>query len=77
MKRSISVAVAIAALFAVGSAFTARFQVVQWNVDLPEQGQPGIYNLTQVQVKNIYCPGLNNIECAYETSNPNIIVKKP
>jgi hypothetical protein len=76
MKRSISV-VAIAALFAVGSAFTARYQSQWWNVYAPESGSPGIYNLTVVQVKNIYCPGLSNVECAYLISNNSTIVKKP
>ena len=76
MKKSISV-VAIAALFAVGSAFTARYQVQQWNVNHPENGTPGIYNLTADQVKSIFCPGLNNSECAYLISNPSMIIKKP
>jgi hypothetical protein len=77
MKRSISVAVAIAALFAVGSAFTARVQAEWWNIYNPEQGTPGIYNVTSDQVKNIWCPGLNNQECAYLISNTNTIIKKP
>ena len=69
--------VAIAAVLAVGSAFTSRHQVGQWNVDHPEQGQPGIYFLTPEQIKLDFCPGLNNQECAYLTSQTNMIVKKP
>ncbi len=76
MKRSISVA-AIAALFAVGSAFTVRYQAQTWNVNNPESGSPGIYYLTVTQVKSILCPGLNNVECAYLISNTSTIVKKP
>jgi hypothetical protein len=76
MKRTISLAV-IAALFAVGAAFTTRHQAVTWNVDNPEQGNPGIYILSADQVKSIFCPGVNNIECAYATLNPNTIIKKP
>jgi hypothetical protein len=77
MKKSISVVVVIAALFAAGSAFTARYQSEWWNVNNPESKTPGIFNLTQDQVKNGYCPGLNNIECAYLISSPGMIVKKP
>jgi len=76
MKKSISV-VAIAALFAVGSAFASRHQVQQWNVDHPEQGTPGIFFLTAQQVKDLYCPGLNNIECAYLVGSMGTIIKKP
>jgi len=77
MKRSISF-VAIAALFAVGSAFTSKFQTVQqWNVDHPEAGQPGIYWSTADQIKMIYCPGVNNVECAYLVGSPITIIKKP
>jgi hypothetical protein len=76
MKKSISI-VAIAALFAVGSAFTTRYQSAWWNVYAPEKGTPGIYNLTVDQVKNAFCPGLNNVECAYLVSSPGMIVKKP
>lgn len=77
MKKSISV-VAIAALFAVGSAFTTRYQVVQWwNVDHPEQGTPGIYHLTADQIKNLFCPGLNNVECASLVNTPGTLIKKP
>lgn len=76
MKKLISVAV-IAALFAAGSAFSSRYQVQQWNVDHPAAGSPGIYFLTAAQVKNIFCPGVNNVECAYLISNPVMIIKKP
>jgi hypothetical protein len=79
MKKSISI-VAIAALFAVGSAFVGRYQqdpILQWNVDHPEQGTPGIFFLTAAQVKNLYCPGINNSECAYLISTPSTIIKKP
>jgi hypothetical protein len=76
MKRSISV-VAIAALFAAGSAFTTRYQSLWWNVYAPESGTPGIDNLTVVQVKNIFCPGVSNVECAYVINNNSMIVKKP
>jgi hypothetical protein len=76
MKKSISI-VAIAALFAVGSAFTTRFQVVQWNVDHPGAGSPGLYFNTMTQIKNIYCPGLNNVECAYLAGSQGTIIKKP
>lgn len=76
MKKSISLA-AIAALFAAVSAFTGKYQVVQWNVDNPETNQPGIYFLTMTQIKSIYCPGLNNVECAYQIGNTSNIVKKP
>ena len=78
IKKSISI-VAIAALFAVGSAFVSRNQdqIQQWNVDHPEQGTPGIFFLTATQVKNLYCPGLNNVECAYLISSPGVYVKKP
>jgi hypothetical protein len=76
MKKSMSI-VAIAAVLAVGTAFTSRYQVEQWNVDHPEQGQPGIYFLSQVQIKNLFCPGLNNVECAYLAGSMGTIVKKP
>ncbi len=76
MKRSVSLA-AIAALFAIGAAFTTRYQVGMWNVDHPENGSPGIYTLTAAQVKSIYCPGVNNVECAYLITNPSVIIKKP
>ena len=79
MKKSISI-VAIAALFAVGSAFVGRYQqdpILQWNVDHPEQGTPGIFFLTETQVKNQFCPGLDNSECAYLISMPSHLVKKP
>ena len=76
MKKSMSVVV-IAAVLAVGSAFTSRYQVQQWNVDHPEQGQPGIYFLSEVQVKTPYCPGNSNVECAYLVGSMGTIVKKP
>lgn len=78
MKKQISV-VAIAALFAVGSAFASRqeVQVQQWNVDHPWQGTPGIYFQTAQQIKDLYCPGVNNVECAYLISSPGVYVKKP
>jgi hypothetical protein len=79
MKRSFSV-VAIAALFAVLSAFAgkARYQVGQWwNVDHPFQGIPGVYFGSATQIKGLYCPGANNVECAYMVSSPGTIVKKP
>ena len=76
MKKLLSVA-AIAALFAVGSAFTAKEQSAWWNVNNPRVGTPGIVNLTMPQVKNIFCPGVDNVECAYLISNPIMIVKKP
>ena len=76
MKKSISMVAVIAALFAVGSAFTAKSQVGQWNVDHPAAGAPGIYFLSEAQVKGIYCPGVNNVECAY-LINGGVIVKKP
>ena len=78
MKKSISL-VAIAALFAVGSAFTTKYQTAQWwNVDHPIAGRtPGIYFQTYDQIKGIYCSGLDNVECAYLISNTGVIVKKP
>ncbi len=76
MKKSISM-VAIAAVFAVGSAFTARFQVQQWNIDHPEQGSPGFYFLSAQQVKLEFCPGVSNVECAYVVNSMGNIVKKP
>jgi len=76
MKRTISLAV-IAALFAVCAAFTTRQTTGYWNVDHPEAGSPGIYYATDVQVKAAWCPGLNNIECAYLVSNTGVIIKKP
>lgn len=76
MKKSIPL-VAIAALFAVGSAFTSKVQVQQWNVDHPEVGSPGIYFSTADQIKSIYCPGLTNLECAYLVGSPITIIKKP
>jgi hypothetical protein len=76
MKKLLSVA-AIAALFAVGSAFTAKDQTAWWNVNAPEVHTPGIFNLSMFQVKALYCPGVDNIECAYLISNPIQIVKKP
>jgi hypothetical protein len=79
MKKTVSV-VAIAALFAVVSAFAgkANHQDVQWwNVDHPFQGSPGIYQLSMTQAKAIYCPGANNVECAYLVSGPGTIIKKP
>lgn len=75
MKKSISV-VAIAALFAVGSAFITKHQSYLWNVDHPENGTPGFYNLTVDQAKAIFCPGVNNVECAF-VPNTTIMVKKP
>ena len=76
MKKTVSLA-AIAALLAVGTAFTTRQTGQWWNVDHPASGSPGIYFLTATQVKAIYCPGVNNVECAYVIANPSIIVKKP
>jgi len=76
MKKLLSVA-AIAALFAVGSAFTAKEQSAWWNVNNPRQNTPGIVNMVMSQVKLIYCPGVDNVECAYLISNPVMIVKKP
>lgn len=76
MKKLLSVA-AIAALFAAGSAFTARDQVQWWSVNNPEIHTPGIFQLTMSQVKQLYCPGVDNVECAYLISNPIQIVKKP
>jgi hypothetical protein len=77
MKRTISFTV-IAALFAVCAAFTNK-QVITgyWNVDHPFSGSPGIYYATDGQVKAAWCPGLNNVECAYLISNPGVIIKKP
>jgi len=76
MKKLLSVA-AIAVVFALGSAFTAKDQTAWWNVNNPRTGSPGIYNLSMVQVKLIYCPGVDNVECASLISNPIMIVKKP
>ena len=78
MKKSLSL-VAIAALFAVGSAFTTKSQgAAWWNVFSPIPGRtPGIYFQTQQQIKDIYCPGLNNLVCAYLVSNTAVIVKRP
>jgi len=77
MKRTISLA-AIAAVFAIGAAFTTRQTTTgYWNVDHPEAGSPGIYYATDVQVKAAWCPGLNNVECAYLVSNTGVIIKKP
>jgi len=78
MKKSISV-VAIAALLAVGTAFTSKSQAGDWwNVTNPIAGKsPGIYFGTTDQIKNIYCPGLNNLVCAYLISNTGVIVKRP
>jgi len=76
MKKLLSVAV-IAALFAVGSAFTAKEDVLWWSVNNPRVGTPGIFQLTMSQVKQLYCPGVDNLECAYLISNPIQIVKKP
>ena len=78
MKRTISVA-SIAALFAIVSAFAARpdRQVETWNVDHPFQGNPGIYRLTALQIKSFYCPGPNNVECAYLVGSMGTIIKKP
>jgi hypothetical protein len=79
MKRSFSV-VAIAALFAVLSAFAgkAKVQVGQWwNVDHPFQGTPGIFFGSATQIKGWYCPGANNVECAYAVGGVYQIIKKP
>ena len=76
MKKLLSVA-AIAALFAVGSAFTAKDQVEWWNVNNPRVGTPAIIQLSAAQVKQLYCPGVDNVECAYLISNPIMIIKKP
>ena len=78
MKKSISV-VAIAALFAVGSAFVgkAHQQVQTWNVDHPYKGTPGVFFLSAEQVKGLYCPGANNLECAYLVGSMGTTVKKP
>jgi hypothetical protein len=75
MKKLLSVA-AIAVLFAVGSAFTITGEE-WWNVNNPRVGTPGIVWLTTQQVKQLYCPGLDNVECAYLISSPIQIVKKP
>lgn len=78
MKKSISV-VAIAALFAVGTAFTTRSQTGDWwNVFSPIAGKtPGIYYGTADQIKGIWCPGLNNVICAYLISNTSVVIKRP
>jgi len=76
MKKPISIA-AIAALLAVGTAFTRTDQVQNWNVDHPQKGTPAIVWLSADQVKNLYCPGVNNVECAYLIGTPSTIIKKP
>ncbi|HMI60372.1 MAG TPA: hypothetical protein VK518_05670 [Puia sp.] len=79
MKKQISV-VAIAVLFAVVSAFAGKVKqtpIQWWNVDHPFAGSPGIYQLSATQIKGIYCPGNNNVECAYLISNTSTIIKKP
>ena len=76
MKKLLSVA-ALAVLFAVGSAFAAKDQTEWWNVNNPRVGTPGIFNLSMAQVKALYCPGVDNLECAYLISSPIVIVKKP
>jgi len=78
MKKSISL-VAIVALLAVGTAFTTTSQAGDWwNVTNPIAGRtPGIYFQTVDQIKGVYCPGLNNVVCAYLVSNTSVIVKKP
>jgi hypothetical protein len=76
MKKSVSI-MAIAVVFAVASAFTAHRQVQQWNVDKPEVGTPGIFFLTADQVKQLYCPGLNHVECAYLIGSMGTTIKKP
>ena len=78
MKKSISL-VAIVALLAVGTAFTTRSQAGDWwNITNPIPGRPaGPFFGTVDQVKNIYCPGVNNVVCAYLVSNPSVIVKRP
>jgi len=76
MKRSVSL-VAIAAVFAIGAAFTTKRQTGMWNVDHPEVNSPGIYYATFDQIKASFCPGVNNLECAYFISDRNVIVKKP
>lgn len=76
MKKTVSLA-AIAAVFAIGAAFTTRFHGQWWNVDHPAAGSPGIYFLSDIQVKGAFCPGVNNVECAYLISDPSTIIKKP
>jgi hypothetical protein len=78
MKKSISM-VAIAALFAVGAAFTTKSQAGDWwNVNNPVPGKtPGIYFGSTETIKGAFCPGLNNVACAYLISNPSVIIKKP
>jgi hypothetical protein len=77
MKKTMSLA-AIAALFAIGTAFAPKFQEGQWwNVDHPAKGTPGIFFLSALQVKTLYCPGVNNLECAYLVGAMGTIVKKP
>jgi len=78
MKKQISVVV-LAVLFAVVSAFAGKVkeQIQWWNVDHPFGGSPAIAQLSATQIKGIYCPGANNVECAYLISNPGTIIKKP
>ena len=76
MKRSVSI-MAIAVVLAVASAFTAHRQTQQWNVDHPESGTPGIVLLSAAQVKLFYCPGVNNVECAYLVGSMGTTIKKP
>ena len=76
MKRSVSLA-AIAAVFAIGAAFTTKRQIGMWNVDHPEAGTPGIYSGSMTQIKAAFCQGPDNLECDYFISTPSVIVKKP
>ena len=75
MKKLLSVAT-IAVVFALGSAFTKTGEQ-WWNVNNPRVGTPAITWLTMTQVKLIYCPGVDNVECASLISSPIMIVKKP
>ena len=76
MKRSVYI-MAIAVVFAVASAFTVHRQTQTWNVDHPEVGTPGIVLLSAAQVKLLYCPGVNNVECAYLVGSMGTTIKKP
>ena len=76
MKRSVYI-MAIAVVFAVASAFTVHRQTQTWNQDHPEVGTPGIVLLSAAQVKLLYCPGVNNVECAYLVGSMGTTIKKP
>ena len=72
MKKTLTITF-VAALLAAGSAFASKMAAdPEWYM----------YNDTFVTgsaqyIKNFYCSGPNNIQCAIQLDQPNNVIRKP